>query len=989
MKIRLIILSLFFISATQAQQLVIDNQGHAGIVQDLAFLNGGKNLLSVSDDKTVRIWDVTSGGLQKTYRFEQEIGPNGKIYAAALSTNERFLFLGGFFGNAGEESTTIGEIRILDLQEEKLLAPLVAHENIITDLVCSEDGKWLISSSADKTIRVWKISGLIQGISPTATAVIDGFDNHLNAITINSAGTIIAAGDEKGYVHTWVVNNMDSAIPSKSLVHSDEVRAVKFDLTGTYLYSAGDDGKIIKWTTNGKFVGVMAELPGRVNVLEMTADGESMVAMGRVGIIYDLSSEMAVSQFGYHTNAVSAISAAPFGKFDGTTGNYMASAGGDDKNILVWNTNTGDVVRNFVGKGKSVFGIGINEESGSIAFGQDNPEGSLDQITLDKSFDLKELLLGFSVENTSDYHRNTKSNGSQFLSKEGANAIGFGGKILSTDPEQDGTVRSYSFVNEGQGIVIGSTYSLNKYNTNGDKLGTFKGHQGEIWAMADYQQQDLLITGSSDQTIKIWNNITGENLATLFVSSDNEWVIWSPQGFYEASAGGEKYIGWHINKGRDNLAEYHDVAAFSNYFHRRDVIEQLLQLKSYNEVAVNLNISAYSAEKIIPPSIAWLSPYATSSQVTGNEVVIKFAITSTTPVTQVKIMGNGRPILIEDDLSISGGGETEEVEFTLTVPEGSNKAYQVSLLAKDSDSKVTSTERSIYFGAVTQETTEENTSVQASTAPITTPMKEATSRNRLTLDPVEEQNQTPSNLYMVSIGVSDYENPQYNLNFAEADAVAMAETFEKQEGKMFNKVTSIMLVNENATREKILNVFQKLEKYTSADDMVIIFIASHGMNVDNQFYIVPYDGKVENPRYSCIDWRDFSDMVGNMSAKVVLFIDTCYSGQLGNNVGQKAQSNTEAIRTLSGKEYGVVIMSAATGYEYSLEHPDWGHGAFTLSILEGINEGKADVKGDGTIYLRELDYYLSERVQELTGGRQHPTTQKPSSISRLSIAKTN
>ena len=69
----------------------------------------------------------------------------------------------------------------------------------------------------------------------------------------------------------------------------------------------------------------------------------------------------------------------------------------------------------------------------------------------------------------------------------------------------------------------------------------------------------------------------------------------------------------------------------------------------------------------------------------------------------------------------------------------------------------------------------------------------------------------------------------------------------------------------------------------------------------------------------------------------------------------------------------------------SQEFESWGHGAFTLSILEGLEQGKADIKNDYTIFLRELDFYVSERTVELTNNQQHPTTQKPSSISRFPI----
>jgi hypothetical protein len=142
-------------------------------------------------------------------------------------------------------------------------------------------------------------------------------------------------------------------------------------------------------------------------------------------------------------------------------------------------------------------------------------------------------------------------------------------------------------------------------------------------------------------------------------------------------------------------------------------------------------------------------------------------------------------------------------------------------------------------------------------------------------------------------------------------------------------------------------------------------------------------------RETGMSWSDLYSTLGSLPSRVLLFLDTCRSGQLGQDVYtlKKQMDNTEALRTLSSDEYGVVILAASTGSEYSMEHPDWGHVAFTKSLLAALDQGKADYSGDGTIHLRELDLYVAERVASLTRGQQHPTTQKPSSISRFPVVQ--
>ena len=58
---------------------------------------------------------------------------------------------------------------------------------------------------------------------------------------------------------------------------------------------------------------------------------------------------------------------------------------------------------------------------------------------------------------------------------------------------------------------------------------------------------------------------------------------------------------------------------------------------------------------------------------------------------------------------------------------------------------------------------------------------------------------------------------------------------------------------------------------------------------------------------------------------------------------------------------------------------------FTKALVEGFT-GRADYRGTGRITVNMLDLYLSERVKELTGGRQTPTTAKPNTIQDFPIA---
>lgn len=127
-----------------------------------------------------------------------------------------------------------------------------------------------------------------------------------------------------------------------------------------------------------------------------------------------------------------------------------------------------------------------------------------------------------------------------------------------------------------------------------------------------------------------------------------------------------------------------------------------------------------------------------------------------------------------------------------------------------------------------------------------------------------------------------------------------------------------------------------------------------------------------------IKWFEFQDVLTSLPSKVILLVDTCHSGSVTGKRRGIADMSQE-IRELVTTDSGVVVMTAATGKEVSLERKEWGHGAFTKALLEGM-KGKADYDNDTVIDLKELDLYITQRVKQLTRGSQHPTTEIPKTL---------
>jgi uncharacterized caspase-like protein len=246
----------------------------------------------------------------------------------------------------------------------------------------------------------------------------------------------------------------------------------------------------------------------------------------------------------------------------------------------------------------------------------------------------------------------------------------------------------------------------------------------------------------------------------------------------------------------------------------------------------------------------------------------------------------------------------------------------------------------------------------------------------------QQKNIYKPDLYVLAIGVSQYKNRSYNLGVADKDAQAMSKLFRSQKGKVYNNVEIKTLVNKDATKGNILDALDWMNDQVTQRDVAILFIAGHGVNDDNgKYYFLNHEANLEKLRRTALKWIEFEDTLNNLPSKVILLADTCHSG----NIMGKRRDMTSAIKSIINSGTGQVIMTATTGNGYSYEQKEWGHGAFTKALLEGLGKHKADYDADSMVSIKELDLYVTKRVKKLTKGKQKPTTIIPSSIPDFAI----
>lgn len=138
-----------------------------------------------------------------------------------------------------------------------------------------------------------------------------------------------------------------------------------------------------------------------------------------------------------------------------------------------------------------------------------------------------------------------------------------------------------------------------------------------------------VLVGSPDQTLVLLSAATGKVLLTVFAAG-RDWVVWTPEGYYAASPGGEKLMGWTVNNGTAKLATFYAASRFRASLYRPDVIQRLLDegstekaLEAADKVRGARRSKTLDIGEVLPPRVSLTAPGLTSPKVTQPTVEIE------------------------------------------------------------------------------------------------------------------------------------------------------------------------------------------------------------------------------------------------------------------------------------------------------------------------------------------------------------------------------
>lgn len=999
-------------------KLLIDLKGHKGYISTVQFSPDGKKVVTASGDTTVKIWDAVTGKLLLDL----------KEHFAQVNTVQ--------FSPDGTKIVTASEDRIAmiwDAATGKLLKKLIGHKSPVHSAMFSPDGTKIITASYDRTAKVWDaVTGIL-------LFDLKGHTDDVNAAEFSPDGKMIvtASGDKTAKAwdaatgrllvdlkgHTGNIVAAQFSPDSKKIItaawdftakewdavtgelldrlrHDDIVNYAQYSPDGKKIVTASADRSAVIWASGSNKPPV--DLLGHssyIGSIQISSDGNEIITSSEDGVVrtWDAISGNLLNALRVPKAYVNYTAYGPVEISDSGFASSMFITALSDSTAKIWDNNTGEILTTLKGhkgdltsarfnaagtkvvtasydKTAKIWGpnsskwlVDLRGHTAEVLYAEFSPDGKkVVTASADGTARIWNTLTGKMLV---QFKQNDYINTAAF-SPDGKNIVTAchnrmaviwdavtGKQVMQLKGHKD-YVLSATYSPDGKQILTSSWDNTSKIweAATGQLLFTLTGHEGDVTDGEFTPDGKRVITSSSDNTCKVWNAQTGELLYTFMAIDFNDYLIVDKANHYDGSQGALKLL----------------------YFNYQGEVIELSQLKDQLWIP-GLAERINRGEEIHSKTLTELNVFNFTPQV--------------------------EDVSTADDayrfnISPRKGGIGETVVFVNGIEAKRYKAGELKNNAGVYELVINKNDLKDFFIAGK----ENPVSIKAYTAD-----NSIASRGVVIKVDKTKENITPPNLYAVMIGVSDYKGDELDLKYAAKDATDISGAIGSTAKKLLNTdgKDHVFMYNLTTNKERyqlpekkaIQKLLEDIGKKTTANDVLLIFFAGHGVMAGEaekkQFYFLTADAStlsstdaVKEVGISTSELTDWINPQNIKAQKRILIFDACNSGQaikdfvkLGNDnqnfVAARNDDKSQQVKAIDklNEKSGLFILSASASDQSAYEMGRYSQGLLTYSLLKAIKQ-QPDILEDGKYLDISRWFNAAEKtvteISKESGARQDP-----------------
>ncbi|KAH7123385.1 quinon protein alcohol dehydrogenase-like superfamily [Dactylonectria estremocensis] len=231
-------------------------EGHGDRIHSVAFSPDSQRLASASGGKTVKIWDTTTGRCEATLE-----GHGSWVDSVAFSPDGQRL------ASASWEKT----VKIWDAMTGRCEATLEGHGNSVYSVAFSPDGQRLASASTDDTVKIWDTT------TGHCEATLEGHGDRIHSVAFSPDSHHLASASWEKTVKIWdtTTGHCEATLEG----HGDRIHSVAFSPDSQRLASASSDKTVKIWDTTTGYCEATLEGHGDwVHLVAFSLDGQRLVS---------------------------------------------------------------------------------------------------------------------------------------------------------------------------------------------------------------------------------------------------------------------------------------------------------------------------------------------------------------------------------------------------------------------------------------------------------------------------------------------------------------------------------------------------------------------------------------------------------------------------------------------------------------------------------------------------------------------------------------